>query len=207
MTSSILLLPPRRIGMMMNRNMISHLGLIIFGFISLQGCVWIDDNDDLVQFVTEIQLKPKRPIPALPEFEAYESFYYEGASLRNPFVPTVKFQSDFELETEDVELDLGNTPAPNALRIKAYLESFPLDDLVMVGSIAKRTGEIWALLVDKRGEIHRISMGDFLGLDHGKVIAVDAQSVKIIETVSNGKGGWIIRPRSIELTELKVKGS
>ncbi|MGB1236779.1 MAG: pilus assembly protein PilP [Pseudomonadales bacterium] len=164
------------------------------------GCVWIEEKDDLVRYVNQVQQRPSRPIPALPSFEPYESFYYQGASQRNPFIPLVLFESEDD-DNGDKTVDPGNTPAPNLQRSKDYLESFKLTDLTMVGSIAKGAGQVWALIVDGNGEIHRVAKGDYLGLDHGVVTDASEQKLKIQETISNGRGGWIKRPRSIELTE------
>ena len=170
--------------------------------LSLSGCVWIDNTDDLVRYVADVQARPSRPLKPLPEFESYEAFVYEGSALRNPFVAIVKYV----VEDDDgisFELDLGNTPAPDEARFKAYLEGFSLNDLTMVGTIRKGKGGQWALIVDANGEIHRVAAGDYVGLDHGQVLKVTAQKIKLIETISNGRGGWITRPRSIEIVESK----
>ncbi|EPJ45759.1 MAG: hypothetical protein OFPII_24070 [Osedax symbiont Rs1] len=73
----------------------------------------------------------------------------------------------------------------------------------MVGSIAKGEKGIWALVVDPKGEIHRVAVDDYLGFDHGKVVTVDSEKIKLTEIISNGRGGWITRPRSVELEQPK----
>lgn len=170
--------------------------------VSLPGCVWIEGTEDLVRYVAEVQSRPSRPIKSLPEFEAYEAFIYEGTTLRNPFVEVVKFVAEDD-EDFSSEIDPGNTPAPTDARIKEYLEGFSIQELSMVGTISKGVDQNWALIVDSNKEIHRVAAGDYIGLDHGKVIKVDSQKLKLIETISNGRGGWITRPRSIELFESK----
>ena len=169
--------------------------------VSLTGCVWVDNTDDLQKYVSQIRDRTARPIKPLPEFIAYEAFVYEGTRLRNPFTPVVQFVPDEKNENRD--LDLGNTPAPDDQRLKSYLEEFTLKELKMVGNIAKKGESNWVLIVDTNGEIHRVTTGDYVGQDHGKVVDVSAQKIKIVETISNGRGGWITRPRSIELVESK----
>jgi len=173
--------------------------------VPLTGCVWIEGTDDLVKYVAEVQARPSRPIKSLPEFEAYEAFVYEGTALRNPFLAVIKFTVDADDDDDEVvlQVDPGNTPAPDNSRFKDYLESFAIKNLSMVGTISKSAAASWALIVDPNGEIHRVAVGDYMGLDHGKVIKVNAQKIKLIETISNGRGGWITRPRSIELVESK----
>jgi type IV pilus assembly protein PilP len=170
---------------------------------SLTGCVWIEGTQDLVKYVAEVQARPSRPIKSLPEFEAYEAFVYEGTSLRNPFLAVVKFVSEDDDDGETLQVDPGNTPEPNEERIKDYLESYAIKNLSMVGTISKGVGEDWALIVDPNGEIHRVAAGAYMGRDHGSVIKVTANKIKLIETISNGRGGWITRPRNIELIETK----
>ena len=170
---------------------------------SVSGCVWVEDTADLQQYIAQVQGRDSRPIKPLPEFAAYEAFVYEGATLRNPFLELVKYIPDDSSDDLPAQIDLGNVAAPGNERLKAYLESFAIKELTMVGTIAKSAGNIWALIVDSNGEIHRVAVGDYVGLDHGKVLKVDSQKLKLLEIISNGRGGWITRPRSIELVESK----
>jgi len=188
----------------MNRaSIMKKLLAIAFFMSSLSGCVWVEDTADLQQYISHVQGRDSRPIKPLPEFAAYEAFVYEGASLRNPFLELVKYTPDEDDDGQPTQIDLGNTGAPDSERLKEYLESFAIKELTMVGTIAKGVDNIWALLVDSNGEIHRVTVGDYIGLDHGTVLKVDSQKLKLLETISNGRGGWITRPRSIELVESK----
>ncbi|MEH6445713.1 MAG: pilus assembly protein PilP [Oceanospirillaceae bacterium] len=169
----------------------------------MTGCVWIEDTGDLMQFVAQVQARPSRPIKSLPAFKAYEAFIYEGTSLRNPFLEVVKFVPENEDQEFQLKVDLGDTAAPNTQRLKSYLENFAVKDLKMVGNIRKGEEGNWGLIVDTNGEIHRVSIGGFMGLDYGKIVNVDAKKIRLVETISNGRGGWITRPHSIELSETK----
>ncbi|MFT5707812.1 MAG: type IV pilus assembly protein PilP [Oceanospirillaceae bacterium] len=189
---------------MMNRGkLIKRLLVCIAITSSMSGCVWIEDTDDLMQFVAQVQARPSRPIKSLPAFKAYEAFIYEGTSLRNPFLEVVKFAPEIEDQELQLKVDLGDAIAPNAQRLKAYLENFAIKDLKMVGNISMGEEGNWGLIVDTNGEIHRVSLGGFMGFDHGKIVNVDASKIKLVETISNGRGGWITRPQSIELSETK----
>jgi type IV pilus assembly protein PilP len=170
---------------------------------AMSGCVWINSTDDLMQFVAEVQTRPSRPIKSLPAFKAYEAFVYEGTTLRNPFLAVVQFIPEIEEQDQQLKIDLGNAGKPDAERLKAYLEEFDIKDLVMVGNITKGKDGNWGLIVDTNGEIHRVAVGDFMGKDHGRVVNIDGQKIRLVETISNGRGGWITRPQSIELTESK----
>ncbi len=186
----------------MNKSQIKKL-IMLFSAVLLSGCVWVDNVDDIERYVSEVQTRPSRPIKSLPVFEAYEAFVYEGTALRNPFVAVVQFVPDNDGDNIAEIVDLGNVSAPNNDRRKVYLERFSVKDLVMVGSISKGVKGMWALIVDPKGEIHRVTIDDYMGFDHGKVVIVNATKIKLIEIISNGRGGWITRPRSIELDQPK----
>lgn len=164
------------------------------------GCIWVEDTSDLSRFVTDVQAKPKGKIEPLPTFEPYHSFVYQGASLRDPFVPLVRVVSTLA----NVELDDNDGLQPDQNRPRSYLEQFAVDQLSMVGTIGKAENDFfWALVLDDNREIHRVKIGDYLGLDFGRVVAVSDQQLDLLEIISNGRGGWMQRPRIIELAEQK----
>ncbi|WP_084403992.1 pilus assembly protein PilP [Marinobacterium litorale] len=162
----------------------------------LGGCIWVEDTTDLRQFVSRTLAKPGGKIEPLPEFKPYESFVYEGSSLRDPFQPLVPASEADQVAQPDSGIQ------PDTERPKDYLEQFALDQLKMVGTITP-LGQpgLLALVRDNKGEIHRITAGDHMGLDYGEVVEVTDRAVKVIEIVSNGRGGWMKRPRNLALAE------
>lgn len=161
------------------------------------GCIWVDDTSDLRMFVQQTQARPPGKIKPLPEFKPYEAFVYQGASLRDPFQPLIELAVEEEEESPPPS-DLK----PDTSRPKTYLESFPVDRLQMVGTITSLDGgNLWALLKDPNGEVHRVSNGDYLGLDYGQVEAVSERGLELVEIIENGRGGWMERPRTIALPE------
>ncbi len=169
--------------------------LILIPFF-LGGCVWIEDVSDLRSFVAQEKQNETSEVPPLPEFKPYHSFVYQGASMRSPFKPLITVVA-FDSE-EDVATEGENSIKPDVDRERSYLETFSLDNLSMVGSINMSSdGSRWALIRDKKGEVHRVSVGDYMGLDYGKVVAVNSDNVELIEIVTNGRGGWMRRPRSV----------
>lgn len=160
------------------------------------GCLWVEDTTDLRQFVSTTMAKPGGKIEPLPEFKPYESFVYEGSSLRDPFQPLLPTSEADEVAGPDSGIK------PDEERPKDYLESFAIDQLRMVGTITPLDmGGLYALVRDNQGEIHRVTVGDHMGLDYGEVVEVNDQTVKLIEIISNGRGGWMKRPRNLALPE------
>jgi len=185
--------------MMMKTEAIKKLFVLAAAVGTLQGCIWVEDPSDLRTFVRETQSRPKGRIEPLPEFKPYHSFVYEGASMRDPFQPLVEIVlTEEDQEPEQILTDLQ----PDQERPKAYLERFSIEQLTMVGTISSPGEEqLWALLKDSNGEVHRITQGGFLGFDYGEVQTVTETHIEVIEIISNGRGGWMKRPRNVALQE------
>ena len=101
--------------------------------------------------------------------------------------------------SEQVE-QTGNSsgPRPDLQRPREYLERFELDTLEMVGTFNKESSE-WALIKDPDGTIHRVSVGNYIGMNHGKVSSITNDEVNLSEFISDGVGGWLVRDASIAL--------
>ncbi len=164
----------------------------------LNGCVvWVEDLADLKQFVSQARSQPSGRIEPLPEYKPYENFVYHGVSLREPFKALTPLQPEI-LDSQPKQV--ASTLKPDNQREKSYLESFSLDDLSMVGTIRKGLkGQYVALLKDQNGAVHRVVIGDYIGLDYGEVKAIDNDKVELREIVDNGRGGWMRRTRSLVL--------
>ncbi|WP_317932192.1 pilus assembly protein PilP [Halioxenophilus sp. WMMB6] len=149
-------------------------------------------NDDLVQYIEETKRRPAGSIEPLPSFRPYEAFSYSASTERSPFDPPVK--------ALDIYYGSGNSDIkPDLTRRKEYLEEFPIESLKMVGTLEQK-GQLWALIDDRRGGIHRVQKGNYLGKDHGKIVATSPGQLTVVEIVSDGVDGWIERPRTIELS-------
>lgn len=176
--------------------------IVLFLLVQLTGCVdWVGDKSDLKVFVADAQAKPQGIISPLPEFKPYRSFVYEGASMREPFVALLSFVADEQVEDE-INDDTGNGIKPDETREKDYLETFALDKLTMVGTITEKVDDrLWALILDQNSEIHRVTIGDYMGLDFGVIKSLDERKIELVEIVTNGRGGWMKRPRNLALDE------
>ncbi len=69
----------------------------------------------------------------------------------------------------------------------------------MVGTLAN-DGGVFAL-VSGAGGVHRVKVGDYLGRNHGRILAIDESKIDVVEIVPDGEGGWLERPRSLSLKE------
>lgn len=165
--------------------------LLVFSMVFLSGCGG-SDFSDLQVYMDEVRARPKGEIEPLPKFQPYESFTYSAAALRSPFQPPVKLEmADRQKGSADVK--------PDETRTKQFLEGFNIETFVMVGTLANDSGAF--ALVSGAGGVHRVRVGDYLGRNHGRILAIDESKVDVIEIVPDGEGGWLERPRSLSLKE------
>jgi len=166
--------------------------LALMGVISLYGCGSGGDFADLQAYMDEVRNRPKGEIEPLPKFLPYESFTYSAASLRSPFQPSVKLEmASRQKGSKDIK--------PDETRTKQFLEGFNIETFTMVGSLSNDAGAF--ALVSGAGGVHRVKVGDYLGRNHGRVIAVDDSKIDVVEIVPDGEGGWLERPRNLPLKE------
>lgn len=150
---------------------------------------------DLDKFMADTRAKPRGHVEPLPEFKAYEAFSYSAADRRAPFEPPIDVQLTMldEEQVDEVEPDLD--------RPKEVLESFDIKELDMVGTLQGATGDLYALIRDSSGGIHRVHTGNYMGQNYGRIIGVNQSRIELIEIVPNGRGGWVERPRSLTLND------
>ena len=164
--------------------------LVIFGIIFLAGCT-TNDISDLEAFVAKIKANYKGRVEPLPEYKNLPPYEYAAYDIRDPFRAVV----DIEVTSSSY-----TGPKPDENRAREPLEDFSLDSLRMVGTLAQHETE-WVLIKDPDGLLHRITAGNYIGRNYGKVISVNEEIVSLVELVSDSKGGWMERSASIALSE------
>ena len=100
-------------------------------------------------------------------------------------------RSPFEADRTPPSAPLAAAPAEKTL------ENFALGRLRMVGVLARR-GDSWGLVRDPSGHVHRVGVGDRLGLQGGRVSKVDFEGMEVTETLADEGGGWATRVRRLE---------
>jgi type IV pilus assembly protein PilP len=153
------------------------------------------DFSDLDAFMEEKRSRPGGVIAPIPTFKAYEAFAYSATTLRSPF--------ERPIEVRDLaQLQAIAAIKPDENRAKEFLEQFTFDSLRMVGTLDR--GDVgWVLIRDPQGGVHRVTVGNYLGRHHGKIVETTDTYVGVIEIVSDGsEDGWVERPRTIKLSGL-----
>jgi type IV pilus assembly protein PilP len=154
------------------------------------------EKEDLQAYVEEVKSQQASDIPPIPVMKPYEPFTYTAQELRDPFVPTIT-----ELEEPQEELLPDNGIHPDKNRRKEVLENFALSELQYVGSLEQEG--VWALIRSPDGVIHRVTTGNYMGLNDGQITALSDSSVMLKEIVPEGKGRYIERETSISVVEVE----
>jgi type IV pilus assembly protein PilP len=89
---------------------------------------------------------------------------------------------------------------PDMMRQKEFLEGFPLDALRMVGTLQKG-GQIYALVRTPENALHRVKAGNYIGLNHGLIIAVNETGIELKEIIQDGAGDWAESKATLALQE------
>jgi len=148
----------------------------------LAGC---GNQTALEAWVSNVKARPGGKISPVPKPKPYEGYTYAAGSLRSPFIPASK---------------PDNSIRPNLHRKKQFLEQFPLDSLKLVGEI-DINGTDYALIEDPQGLVHKVTKGNYMGQNNGRITAILPNGIRLTEIVPNGSGGWLKRPASLSLAQ------
>jgi len=152
----------------------------------LAGCS--PSTKELEAWVQEVKARPAPPLDPLPVMKQFETFEYAAQGLRDPFSAPIP----------DREAGNGKGPDPN--RRKEALEAYPLDSLTMVGTIGSGSGLV-ALLMAPDKVTYRVSPGNYVGQNDGRITGVYEDRIEIVELVPDGAGGWLERQAKVALEE------
>jgi type IV pilus assembly protein PilP len=148
------------------------------------------DMSDLEQYAMEIKGRKSRAIDPIPQPKPYEPFAYEAADRRDPFLAVLQSKEDLA----------GAGLRPDINRPKEPLEEFALDGLRMLGTITQQNRS-YALIKAPDNVVHRVTIGDHLGQNYGKITDISETEVNLTEIIPDGFGGWMQRPASIALAQ------
>jgi type IV pilus assembly protein PilP len=144
------------------------------------------DMADLRQYVDEVKSRKTSQIEPIPQMKQYEAFAYQEGGRRDPFMPTIP----------ERDRSAGNGLLPDTNRNKEPLEEFPIDSLRMVG-VVNYEGKQYAMVKAPDNVIHRVTIGDHLGQNYGKITKISETEIALVEIVADGFGGFIERPATL----------
>lgn len=170
--------------------------VMLMSTMALTACGGADDND-LQKWMSDQKKATIPKIQPISEPKVFVPQLYDQVALIDPF--------DKEKLTQALKREGGKSVANSALvapelaRRKQALEAYPLDTMVMVGSMA-RAGKPVAL-IKVNDLLYQVRPGDYLGQNYGRVMKIDETEVALREIVQDAVGEWIERPAALQLQE------
>lgn len=140
----------------------------------LSGCA--AKEDDLDAFLKNPGVSPTK-IEKLAAAKTFPSVQYSRSLIRDPFIAKLVL----------APANASEPPVKSADR--QPLEMFSLESLVMVGMV-RIDGKPYALIKDPESQVHRVTLGQRMGQNYGKVIQVTRNGVQLKESVQNNTGAW-----------------
>lgn len=141
--------------------------------------------------MADIRNQPPLPIEPPPTFESVPQFQYDAQNLRSPFLPS-------SLYTE-LKVMAGKRVYPDFSRQAEPLESYALESLLLKGNLKNAQDKIVALVQTPDGQISRVQVGNHMGLNQGRIVQITPTQIDLIEIISDGRDGYVERPRSLVL--------
>jgi type IV pilus assembly protein PilP len=165
---------------------------VAFGICAVALLAGCESRIDVVnQEMANIRNQAPLPIEPAPEFLPVPTFNYAAHQLKSPFIPS-------SLAAE-LRVMAGKRVYPNFARQPQPLESYALETLNMKGSMRSQAGNILALIQTPDGEVERVQVGNYMGVNHGRIVSISPTQIDLVEIVPDGREGYIERPRSLVL--------
>lgn len=179
-------------------NSISRSLIALSSIFALGGCA-PSGEDDLRAWMAEQRANTKPSVAPLTEPKKFVPESYNQENNIEPF-NQLKLTQALRRDSTQVASNAALI-APEMVRRKEPLESYPLDAMIMIGSLNKVGVPTALLKVDNL--IHQVRVGNYLGQNYGKIVKITETAVQLREIAQDATGDWIERTATLELQEGK----
>lgn len=155
----------------------------------------------LESYAERVMARPPGALEPTPELRRVDRFLYRAGDRRDPFVmddQTAEHAAEQAAKVARERRSSGFSPDPR--RPKEPLEDYPLAALRMVGTL-EQYGTRWALITSPDGTLHRVRVGQYLGLNHGRITRIELHALMLTEMVEKQPGQWERRQASVALAQ------
>lgn len=164
--------------------------------LTLAGCS-VSGEDELRQWMADQKSQTRPRIAPISEPKQFQPESYMQVTAIEPF-SNQKLTQALKRESTQSAAN-GALIAPELARRKEALEVFPLDTMVLVGSLVKAGQHV--ALVKVENLLYQVRLGNHLGQNYGRVMKVAETEVTLREIVQDAAGEWIERTATLQLQE------
>ena len=178
----------------MNKCLQSFAWLCVIGVLAACGSA---PEDELQQWMAQQKREIHPKIKPISEPKQFKPELYTMVNEVDPF----SSQKLTQALKKDASQSASNGAliAPELARHKEPLEEFPVDAMVLVGSMVKAGKPVALVTVNKL--LYQVRTGDHLGLNYGLVTKISETEISLREIVQDAAGEWIERTASLQLQE------
>ncbi|MDR0717065.1 MAG: pilus assembly protein PilP [Azoarcus sp.] len=163
----------------------------------MTGCT--SEQEDVNEWMRKEAVDMVGKVQPLPELKIFPVVGYLAVSdVREPFDPA-RIQLTMQQRP-------GSEPPPEVSPVRARepLEAFPLESLKMVGLMTQ--GKQVHALVQAEQALYQVHVGNFMGLDYGKITMIAEDAIELQEFIEDPNEGWVTRISSLQLQERQEEG-
>jgi len=166
--------------------------LVLAAAAVLAGCG--AEHEELAQWMEQQRREVKPNVTPLTPPRKFDPEPYGLAQSVEPFSPqklSVALKQELRQPNSLLSAELNRRKEP--------LEAYPLDGMIMVGSLNKQGAPFALLRVD--GLLYQVKVGDYLGQNYGRITRIGETEITLREIVQDAAGEWIERPAVLQLQE------
>ncbi|WP_342618818.1 pilus assembly protein PilP [Rhodoferax sp. GW822-FHT02A01] len=174
----------------------AHITLLLIAGFALVGC-GSSKEDDVRAWMVQEHNQTKPHVPPIQPPKQFIPEPYANTTAVDPF-SNLKLTQALKRDSSQSSTN-ASLVAPELARRKEALEAFPLDSMALVGSIIKAGQPVALVKVDNL--LYQVKLGNYLGLNFGRVTKITETEVTLREIVQDAVGEWIERVATLQLQE------
>lgn len=169
--------------------------LIALSVVFMYGCGGAE-HEELQQWMRDVSKDMTGKVPPLPQIRPYEPVAYNVEDMLEPF-NTAKIEPEGK-GRRGLAKGSGFQPDFEAREMRnSLMEKYPLESMRMIGFMNINNKAMAAIQVDQ--VVNQVKVGEYIGLDFGKITKITDQEITIQEIVEDSGGDWSERMNTLQL--------
>jgi len=170
-------------------------GWLVLTVALLTGCT-LSNEGEIRDWMASVEKNTRPTTTPVPEPKDFSPQPYEAQGTVDPFDPqkvqmAVARQAQARSSVSAIKPDLD--------RRREVLEGYSLDQIRMVGMMRNEHANV--ALLETSGQLHKVSVGNYIGQNFGLITRVSETEVQLKEIVQDAAGEWVERTAKLVLQE------